>query len=133
MYVLRDGVLENYYVNLYYGRKLGETPTTGGRSNWVVPPGERSPQALVADLPRCVLVTGFLGGNSNGLTGDFSFGVQGVLLEHGQPVQSLSEMNVSGNIADVLQRFTASGDDVWAYGSVRTGSLLFDDVSFSGT
>jgi PmbA protein len=133
MAVIREGVLENYYVNLYYGRKLGVKPTTGGRSNWVVPPGDRSPAELTAGLPRCILVTGFLGGNSNGLTGDFSFGVQGVLLENGSPVKSLSEMNVSGNISEVLERFVAAGNDVWTYGGLRTGSLLFDDVSFSGS
>jgi PmbA protein len=133
MVVLREGVLENYYVNLYYSRKLGVAPTTGSRSNWVVPAGAVSPTELVSGLPTCILVTGFLGGNSNGLTGDFSFGVQGVLLERGVPVKSLSEMNVSGNIGDVLQRFVASANDVWTYGGLRTGSLLFDDVSFSGS
>jgi PmbA protein len=131
--VLREGVLENYYVNLYYSRKLGVAPTTGSRSNWVVPAGAVSPTELVSGLPTSILVTGFLGGNSNGLTGDFSFGVQGVLLERGVPVKSLSEMNVSGNIGDVLQRFVASANDVWTYGGLRTGSLLFDDVSFSGS
>lgn len=133
MPVIEGGVLKNYYIGLYYGRKLGMAPTTGARSNWVVPAGTQSPSQLVAGLPRCFHVTGFLGGNSNGLTGDFSFGVQGVLLEDGVPVKSLSEMNVSGNIADVLQRFVAAGNDTWTYGGLRTGSLLFDDVSFSGS
>jgi PmbA protein len=133
MDVLTEGVLQNYYVNLYYGRKLGMTPTTGGRSNWVVAPGTESPEALVRDLPRCIHVTGFLGGNSNGLTGDFSFGVQGVLLEHGQPVKNLSEMNVSGHILEVLQHIVAVGNDTWTYSGLRSPSVLFEDVSFSGT
>ncbi|MFZ5479758.1 MAG: TldD/PmbA family protein [Myxococcota bacterium] len=130
--VVRDGVLENYYLNVYYGRKLGMKPTTGGRSNWVVPHGERSPEQILAELPRCIVVNGFLGGNSNGLTGDFSFGIQGLLVEKGEVVQHLSEMNVSGNIGDVLERFVEAGNDVWKYGGLRSGSLLFEDVQFSG-
>lgn len=133
MPILESGVLRNYYINTYYGRKLGVPATTGGRSNWVVPPGKRSPDAILRDLPRAIVVTGFLGGNSNGLTGDFSFGVQGLLVEHGDVVQHLSEMNVSGNIGDVLGRFAEAGDDVWLYGGIRSGSMLFDDVQFSGT
>jgi len=131
--VLRDGVLETYYINVYYGRKLGMAPTTGGRSNWVVPAGTRSVDAITRELDRCIVVTGFLGGNSNGLTGDFSFGVQGLLLERGEVVGHLSEMNVSGNIGDVLGQFTEAADDTWAWSSLHSPSLLFDGVQFSGT
>jgi PmbA protein len=133
MPVILDGVLQNYYINVYYGRKLGMPPTSGGRSNWVVPPGARSPAHILRDLDRCIVVTGFLGGNSNGLTGDFSFGVQGLLYERGEEVKRLSEMNVSGNIGQILDQFVEAGDDVWRWSSLRSPSLLFDDVQFSGS
>lgn len=131
--VLENGVLKSYYINTYYGRKLGMPATTGGRSNWVVPPGTRSPQEILRGLDRCIVVTGFLGGNSNGLTGDFSFGVQGLLVHAGEVVQHLSEMNVSGNIGDVLGKFDEAASDVWLYGGLRSPSLLFQDIQFSGT
>jgi PmbA protein len=131
--LVRDGVLEQYNINVYYSRKLGVEPTSGGRSNWVVPPGDRPTAELVAELPRAVLVTGFLGGNSNGTTGDFSFGIRGLLLEHGEVVHSLSEMNVTGNIATIFERLAAVGDDPWPWSSVRSPTLIFDDVQFSGT
>lgn len=131
--VLEAGVLQNYYINVYYGRKLGMPPTTGGRSNWVVPAGTRTVEAIARDLDRCIVVTGFLGGNSNGLTGDFSFGVQGLLLEKGEVVKHLSEMNVSGNIGELLMSFSEAADDVWTWSSMRAPTLLFDGVQFSGT
>jgi len=131
--VIDAGILQNYYVNVYYGRKLDMAPTTGGRSNWVVPPGVRPVEAITAELDRCIVVTGFLGGNSNSLTGDFSFGVQGLLLERGEVVKHLSEMNVSGNIGELLMSFQEAASDVWRWSSVRTPSLLFDGVQFSGT
>lgn len=132
MPVIGAGILKNYYISLYYGRKLGMAPTSGGRSNWVVPAGSRSVAQILADLPQCVVVTGFLGGNSNGLTGDFSFGVQGLLYERGEPVKHLSEMNVSGNLFEILGAFTEAADDVWTWSSMRSPSLLFDGVQFSG-
>jgi PmbA protein len=131
--VLQDGVLENFYISTYYARKMGVLPTTGGRSNWVVSPGNRTVPAMTRDLDRCILVNGFLGGNSNGQTGDFSFGVQGLLLENGEVVKHLSGMNVSGNIGELLMRFAEAGSDVWTWSSLRSPSLLFEDVQFSGT
>jgi PmbA protein len=131
--VIDAGVLKNYYINVYYGRKLGMPPTSGGRSNWVVPAGTRSPAAITRDLDRCIVVTGFLGGNSNSLTGDFSFGVQGLLLERGEVVKHLSEMNVSGNIGELLRSFAEAANDTWTWSGVRSPSLLFEGVQFSGT
>jgi PmbA protein len=133
MPVVEAGVLRNYYINTYYGRKLGVPTTTGGRSNWVVTPGQRTPAEILRDTPRCVIVTGFLGGNSNGLTGDFSFGVQGLLVEHGEVTAHLGEMNVSGNIEEVLKRLVEPANDVWSWSGTRSPSLFFDEVQFSGT
>ena len=108
-------------------------PTTGGRSNWVIPAGGRSVPSILSTLDRCIVVTGFLGGNSNGLTGDFSFGVQGILVEKGEVTRHLSEMNVSGNALEVLGQFVEAADDPWVFSALRSPSLLFEGIQFSGT
>lgn len=131
--LVEKGVLKEYNIGVYYGRKLGVAPTGAGRSNWVVPPGETPTAELLKALPKAIVVTGFLGGNSNGATGDFSFGIRGLLLEHGEVVHSISEMNVAGSVADIFQRLVAVGDDPWPWSSVRSPTLIFDDVAFSGT
>jgi len=131
--IVRDGVLKSYYLNMYYARKLGLAPTTGGSSNWIVPPGSRSYAEIAATLPKAILVTGFLGGNSNPATGDFSFGIKGTLLEHGEPTKALSEMNVSGNVTEIFHHLGEVADDPWTWSSVRSPTLLFNDVAFSGT
>ena len=131
--IVEGGVLKQYNINVYYGRKLDMQPTSGGRSNWVIPPGEVATAELLKQLPKAILVTGFLGGNSNGSTGDFSFGIRGLLLEHGEVTGSLSEMNVTGSVTDIFHRLAAVGDDPWPWSSVRSPTLIFDDVQFSGT
>ncbi len=133
MPVIENGVLRNYYISTYYGRKLGMPVTSGGRSNWVVSPGLRSPADILGDVSQCIVVTGFLGGNSNGLTGDFSFGVQGLLVERGEVAAHLGEMNVSGNIESVLKAMVEPANDVWTWSSLRSPSLLFEGIQFSGT
>lgn len=131
--ILNAGVLEQYYINVYYGRKLGVDPTTGGRSNWVVPPGERSWQDLAKGWDKAILVNSFLGGNANPITGDFSFGIRGVLVEKGEITQSISEMNVSGNLLEFLPKLIAVGNDPWTWSSTRVPTLMFEDIDFSGT
>jgi len=131
--IIEDGVLRSYYVNTYYGRKLGVAPTTGSRSNWVVRAGERSWEQIAAAFPKAILVTGFLGGNSNSTSGDFSFGIRGRLIEHGTPTTSLSEMNVSGNVVDIFHRLAEVADDPWGWSAVMSPTLIFEDVDFSGT
>lgn len=130
--LFQDGVLSNMLLDVYYARRLGLQPTTGGTSNLVIPAGDRSTDALLAELPQAIVVEGFLGGNSNSATGSFSLGVSGVLYERGEPVQNVSEMNISGSLAELLERWVLATNDPWRYGSVRSPSLLFDAIQFSG-
>lgn len=131
--LFEGGVLRNYLLDVYYARRLGLEPTTGSTSNVVMPAGPRAWAAIAAEHPKVIRVTSFLGGNSNPASGDFSFGVRGQLLERGQPVANLSEMNVSGNLLDLLARFVEAADDPYPWSSMRVPTLLFDDVQFSGT
>lgn len=130
--VVRDGVLQTFYLNTYYARKLGRPATTGGRSNWVLPAGDRPVSEICADRPKAILVTGFLGGNSNPVTGDFSFGISGMLLENGKATRPLAEMNVAGNTLELFEQLTALGNDPWPWSSTLAPSLVFDGVQFSG-
>jgi PmbA protein len=131
--VFENGVLRTYYVDTYYGRKLGIPPTTSRSSNLAWSLGERSQAALLAELGEGVLVTGFLGGNSNGTTGDFSLGVRGFRVRGGALAEPVGEMNVSGNHLELWKRLAAVGNDPYPYSSMRTPTLVFEGVQFAGT
>ena len=131
--IVEDGVLQMYFIDVYNSRRMAEAVTMGGPSNLVIAPGDASPVELIRALPQVIRVEGFLGGNSNAASGDFSFGVQGSLLEHGEVVASLAEMNVSGNIFDLMERYQTAANDPWIFSAWRCPTLLFDDVQFSGT
>ncbi len=130
--VIEDGVLRNIYVDWYYGRKLGMAPTAGSMSNLDWSYGDKGERELLRDVKDAILVTGFLGGNSNGTTGDFSFGVQGFRVRGGERAESVSELNMSGNHLDVWRRLTAVGNDPYRYSAARTPTLVFDAVQFAG-
>ena len=80
-----------------------------------------------------MLVTGFLGGNSNGTTGDFSLGVRGYRVRGGALAEPVGEMNVSGNHLELWKHLAAVGNDPYPYSSMRTPTLVFEGVQFAGT
>jgi PmbA protein len=131
--IFEAGVLRSYFVDSYYGRKLGMAPTTARSSNLAWKLGPRSQSELLADAGEGILVTGFLGGNSNGTTGDFSLGVRGFRIRGGQRAEPVGEMNVSGNHLELWNRLAAVGNDPYRYSAMRTPTLVFEGVQFAGT
>jgi len=132
--IIDAGVLQSFYLGVYYARKLEMAPTTGGRTNWIIPPGERDWREIARSLGgRAILVDGFLGGNANPISGDFSFGIRGMLLEDGEVGPSIAEMNVSGNMLEVFHRLVAVGNDPWRWSANQVPTMVFDDIDFSGT
>ena len=132
MPLITAGALDNYYVNTYYGRKLGWAPTTGSSSNRIVALGDKDMTALMSDAGSGVLVEGWLGGNADSTTGDFSFGVRGHMINNGVLGAPVSEMNVTGNLLDLFSSLVALGNDPWPYSSTKAPTLVFEGVQFSG-
>ncbi len=130
--VFDKGVLKMYYIDTYYGKKLEMGPTSGSTTNLVFETGNKDLDALVASVKRGILVTGFNGGNHNGTTGDFSYGIDGFLIENGKIVQPVSEMNITGNMKTLWSDIGEIGNDVYLSSSWLTPSILFENVDFSG-
>ncbi len=131
--IFTEGVLQTYFLDTYYASKLGMEPTTGSTSNLVWTLGERDRQALVADVERGVLVTSFLGGNSNSTTGDFSMGIKGFAIEGGALTHPVSEVNIAGNHLSFWAQLAEVGNDPWPYSSELNPTLRFTDVQCSGS
>lgn len=127
------GVVEQLYVDTYYGSKAEMTPNGGGRSNIVVASGsDKDFAGLLTDIGEGIYVSGWLGGNADGTTGDFSFGVRGHHIHKGQVGPAIGEMNVTGNFVDLFSRLAAVGNDPWPFRSTMVPSMVFDGVDFSG-
>lgn len=129
---IEKGVLQYYFIDNYYGKKLGLPPTTSSPSNVLFDYGDSDLNAMIRDVQKGILITGFIGGNSNSTTGDFSFGITGILVEAGQLAQPVNEMNISGNAKDFWHKLAQVGNDPYLYSSWRIPTLLFEDVDFSG-
>ncbi len=131
--IVDKGILKDFYIDWYYSRKLDWEPTSGGHSNLVISPGKRSVKQIMKDLDRGILVSGFIGGNSNSTTGDFSVGISGQLFEKGEFTQTIAEMNIADNHLEFWEKLAEVADDPWLYSTYHTPTLVFSDIVVSGT
>jgi len=130
--IVDKGVLKSFFIDCYYARKLGVEPTGGGNSNVVFEYGDQSLDEIVGQMEKGILITTFIGGNSNSTTGDFSYGIMGQLIENGKIIKPVSEMNIAGNLGDLFGRLVQVGNDPYMASSWRIPTMLFEDVEFSG-
>jgi PmbA protein len=130
--IFEMGIVKNYFIDTYYGKKLDMAPTSGSSNNLVFSTGSKDLDGLISSVERGILVTGFNGGNSNGSTGDFSYGIEGFLIENGKLMQPVSEMNITGNMKELWSNIEETGNDVFRSTSWLAPSILFNGVDFSG-
>lgn len=130
--VIDKGVLKTYYIDTYYAAKMGVKPTIQSPSILTCELGNKNFDQLLASMEKGIWITGFNGGNSNSTTGDFSFGIEGFLIENGKSVKPLNEMNITGNLLTLWNDIIEIGNDPRLNSSWRIPSILFDKVNFSG-
>ncbi|HXQ30551.1 MAG TPA: metalloprotease PmbA [Steroidobacteraceae bacterium] len=128
------GVLDGYVLNTYSARKLGlkTTGNAGGVHNLLVHPGEDDYASLLKRLGRGLIVTELMGQGVNGVTGDYSRGAAGLWVEGGEARFPVSEITIAGNLKSMFRNLVAVGRDVDARGSIRTGSMLIDEMTIAG-
>jgi PmbA protein len=128
------GVVGGYVLNTYAARKLGlkTTGNAGGVHNLVVRPGADGYQALLKRMGRGLVVTELMGQGVNGVTGDYSRGAAGFWVEAGEARFPVSEITIAGNLKDMFKNLVAVGSDVDARGSIRTGSILIEEMTIAG-
>lgn len=130
--IFEKGILKNYFIDTYYAKKMDVEPTTGGTSNLIFELGTHDLAGLIKTLKRGIFVTGFNGGNANPTTGDFSYGIEGFLIEDGKISTPVNEMNITGNMLSLWKNIAEIGNDAEKQASWRTPSIIFNEVDFSG-
>lgn len=139
MDIIREGVVESYFINTYSANKMKCAPTVESAS---VPhfslegfPKEMrnlTYKDMVRIAGKGILVTGFNGGNCNGLTGDFSYGIEGFYFKGGEILFPVREMNISGNIISLWRNMAMVGNDARTCSRWLIPSLAFENVNFTG-
>lgn len=131
--LIGKGVLNTYFIDTYNALKLNIQPTVASPSIIKLEHGIKNHSQLLNTMHQGIWLTGFNGGNTNSTTGDFSFGIEGFLVENGIATIPIGEMNITGNILDLWNNLVEVGNDPLSLNSSRQiPALLFEGVSFSG-
>lgn len=132
--IVKDGVLQDYFLGSYSARKLGlqSTGNAGGNHNLILQSGELNFKQMLTALHRGLLVTELLGSGVNPVTGDYSRGAAGFWVENGEIQYPVEEITIAGNLQDMYRNIVAVGNDVLAQGSRQCGSILLDNMMIAG-
>ena len=133
--VVKDGVVQGYFLGSYSARKLGMATTgnAGGTHNLIVSHGDDDFEAMLRRLGTGLLVTELLGQGINPVTGDYSRGAAGFWVENGQIAYPVEEITIAANLRDIYKRIVAIGNDVDRRGARQTGSILIEEMMIAGS
>lgn len=136
------GVLTGWLLDAASARQLGLQPTGhasrgtsgppgAGTSNLHLAAGSVSPQALIADIRQGFYVTELIGMGVNGLTGDYSRGASGFLIENGELTVAVAEVTIAGNLKDMFKAMVAA-DDLSFRHATNVPTLRIDGMTVAG-
>jgi PmbA protein len=132
--VVKNGVVQGYFLGSYSARKLGlrSTGNAGGNHNlWLRDTGQDFPGMLKA-MGTGLLVTELLGQGVNGVTGDYSRGAAGFWVERGEIAYPVQEITIAGNLKELFRGIAAVGNDIVRRGSRYCGSVLIERMTIAG-
>ena len=148
--LLEDGRLQSFLFDARTARKAGRettasavrgsyrTPPSVGTGNLVVEPGESSLEELVSEVGDGLLVTDVVGLHSgvNPVSGTFSVGATGRLIEGGELAKPVREITIASDLVSMLRAVEGLGSESrWVPfgGSVRAVPLLLRAMTVSGS
>lgn len=136
--VVKDGVVQGYFLSTYSARKLGmkTTGNAGGSHSLTITSTLSSAaddfKAMLKKLGTGLLVTELMGQGVNYVTGDYSRGASGFWVENGVIQYPVEEITIAGNMKDIFQQIVAIGADTLIRGTKQTGSILIESMTVAG-
>ena len=131
--LVKDGVLKSYLVDTYNGRKLKlkSNGRSGGTTNLYFENGNQSYDELLKMNSKCIYITETIGHGSNLVTGDYSVGATGFLVENGQFKYPINEITIAGNFKDMFKRIFLANDLDFEY-STNSPTMMIEGMTVAG-
>ena len=111
-------------------RGIGAMPHPAA-SNLFIAAGKVTPEELIKDIKHGLLVTDLFGQGVNIITGDYSRGACGFLVQDGEITTPVNEITIAGNLADMFKNLQPANDLELIRG-MDSPTLRIEDMSVSG-
>ncbi len=131
--LVKEGVLKSYLVDSYNGRKLNikSNGRSGGTTNLYFENGNQSYDELLKMNSKCIYITETIGHGSNLVTGDYSVGATGFLVENGQFIYPINEITIAGNFKNMFKRIFLANDLDFEY-STNSPTMMIEGMTVAG-
>jgi PmbA protein len=143
--VIKDGILTGYLYDSYTASKAGVESTGNGQrgsfrslpavgtSNFILQAGSKSPQDLYGDIQKGLYITEVMGMHTaNPISGDFSVGAAGIMIENGQLTFPVRGATIAGNLGDFFRDIESLGNDPRFFGGKAAPSIRLKSLSIAG-
>jgi PmbA protein len=146
--LIDSGVLQGFLYDTVSARRAGSTSTgsavRGGYAGTpgagcralVLQPGHHDQQAVLAAVGEGVYVQSVTGVHSgvNPVSGDFSVGIEGLMVRDGELAEPVREVTVASTLQRMLQSVLHVGSDIeWLPGIAAGQTLAIGDMQLSGS
>ena len=140
--LVREGRLQSWLLDCASARKLGlestgsagrgiSSPPSPGPTNLYMVPGVVTPDELLETIGDGIYVTELIGMGVNPVTGDYSRGAAGFLIEGGVLGRPISEFTLAGNLKSMFASLTPASDLEFRYG-VNAPTIAIPDMTIAG-
>lgn len=143
--LVEDGKVLSFLYDTYWARRAGasstgnstrggiKSPAHLGLTNFYIENGTLTPEELLQGMSQGVLITDVMGiHTANPISGDFSVGASGFLVENGEIAYPVKEIALSGNLIELFAAVELVGNDLRFFGSVGSPSLRIAALDISG-
>jgi PmbA protein len=139
------GFVKGFLYDSYSARKEGtsstgncvrggvKSPPRMGISNFFIENGTVPQTEMIRTMGKGLLLTGVMGMHTaNPISGDFSVGASGIMIERGEFSHPVKGIAIAGNIIDLFRDVVVVGNDLRFYGGVGSPSLAIGTLDVSG-
>ena len=131
--LVEQGILKHYLIDTYNGKKLNlkSNGRCGGSSNLYFENGKISYKDLLNSNSKCLYITETIGHGSNIVSGDYSVGATGFLIENGEFKHPINEITIAGNFKDMFENITLADDLEFEY-STNSPTMMIEGMVVAG-
>lgn len=136
-----SGGLTGWLLESASARQLGRLPTghatrssgapSVGATNVHMMPGRLTAEQLIGEVERGVYVTQLIGQGVNPVTGDYSRGASGFIIEQGRLGAAVEEITIAGNLLEMFARLVPADDLDFRY-TANVPTLRIDGMTVAG-
>ena len=131
--LVKNGILNYYLVETYSGKKINRKSNgrSSGTTNLYFENGDQSFDQLINSDKKLLYIKETIGRGANIITGDYSVGASGIMIENGKFTFPVSEITIAGNFNEMFKNIILANDLEFKY-STNSPTMLVNDITVGG-